>query len=106
MDRALKLDQLIDGAEELLINLTDAHDPQVQRLRDRVDHAIRDARRNFAHGNAQPPPACGDVVRSIDDQLHDHPWRALAAGMLLAGTVTFLTGYLLGFKRGARRTWV
>ena len=106
MDRALKLDQLIDGAEELLINLTDAHDPEVQRLRDRVDHAIRDARRNIAQGIAQSPPAFGDVVRSIDDPVHDHPWRTLAAGMLLAATVTFLTGYLLGSRRGAHRTWV
>jgi ElaB/YqjD/DUF883 family membrane-anchored ribosome-binding protein len=45
VDKAEKLDQLIDDAEELLTKLADAHDPDIQKLRDRVDEAVADARR-------------------------------------------------------------
>jgi ElaB/YqjD/DUF883 family membrane-anchored ribosome-binding protein len=106
VDKALKLEQLIDDAEELLTNLADAHDPDIQILRDRVDRAISDARRSFAENGNMAAVRLRDIAHSIDDYIRDYPWLALGTGMLFAGTVAFLAGMTIGVKRGPRRTWV
>ena len=92
MDKAGKLDELIDGAEELLTNLTDAHDPDIQDLRDRVDRAISDARRAIARREADMSVQVRDVVHAINDYVHDYPWLALTTGVLVAGAVAFVAG--------------
>ena len=99
MDRALKLEQLIDGAEELLTKLADAHDPHIQRLRDRVDEAIRDAHRSIDQ-NDDVGVQLRDVARTVDEYVRDYPWVALGTGVLVAGTVAFLAGVTIGAKRG------
>ena len=40
MNKLDRLDELIDGAEGLLTQLADAHDPNIQWLRDRVDQGV------------------------------------------------------------------
>jgi ElaB/YqjD/DUF883 family membrane-anchored ribosome-binding protein len=98
MGKAGKLDELIDGAEELLIKLSDTHNPEAQRLRDRVDYAIGDARRAIAKQSDQTPVRLRDIARSIDDYIRDYPWLAVATGVLAAGTVAFIAGAVLGRK--------
>ena len=95
MDKELKLAQLIDGAEELLTRLADAHDPRIQRLRDRVDDAIGDARRAFDQDGVR----MRDILRTVDDYVRDYPWLALGTGVLVAGTVALLAGVTIGAKR-------
>ncbi len=92
MDKADRLDALIDGAEELLTNLTDAHDPHIQRLRDRVDHAINDTRRALSTDRREMSVRLRDVAGAVDDYVRGYPWLALATGVLLAGTVAFIAG--------------
>ena len=99
MIKDLQLDQLIDGAEELLTKLADAHDPQIQRLRDRVDGAINDARKAFAQGG-EVGVQVRDLANAVDDYVRDHPWLALGTGVLVAGTVAFLAGVTIGARRG------
>ena len=98
MDRTLKLDQLVDGAEELLTKLADAHDPRIQRLRDRVDEAIRDTRRSIGNGD-DVSVQLRDLARTVDDYVRDYPWLALGTGVLVAGTLAFLAGVTIGAKR-------
>ncbi|GAC1307947.1 MAG: hypothetical protein NVSMB10_13850 [Steroidobacteraceae bacterium] len=97
-----KLDTLIDGAEELLMRLADAHHPDVQRLRDRIDLAIVDAR-NALGGGASRSVRLRDIVRTVDDYVRDHPWLALVTGILVAGSAGFIAGSVLDSKKGLIR---
>jgi len=100
MENAAKLDELIDGAEELLIKLADAGNPEIQQLRDRVDQAIGDARRALAERD-KDSVRLRDIVNTIDDTIRDYPWLAVATGVLVAGTVGFIAGTVIGEKKGS-----
>jgi ElaB/YqjD/DUF883 family membrane-anchored ribosome-binding protein len=92
MDKMAKLDQLIDDAEELLIQLADARNPEIQELRDRVDRAINDARRSIAGQVDDVSDQLLDIVNKVDDAIRDYPWIAIAAAIVVAGTVAFFAG--------------
>jgi ElaB/YqjD/DUF883 family membrane-anchored ribosome-binding protein len=99
VEKANKLDQLIDGAEELLTKLADAHNPEVQKLRDRVDRAIVDAKRAIAQQDNQASMQLRDIVNTIDDYVRDYPWLAVATGILVAGAVGFIAGTVKAPRR-------
>ncbi len=99
MEKAQKLDQLIDDAEELLIKLADAHSPEIQKLRDRVDQAIGDARRAIERQNDDASVRLRDIAVTVDDYVHDYPWLAVATAVAVAGSVAFIAGATLGSKR-------
>jgi ElaB/YqjD/DUF883 family membrane-anchored ribosome-binding protein len=103
VEKATKLDELIDGAEELLTKLADANNPEIQKLRDRVDQAIGDARRSIARQSDEASLQLREIASTIDDYIRDYPWVAVAAGIVLAGTVAFLAGATVGPKRRSRR---
>jgi ElaB/YqjD/DUF883 family membrane-anchored ribosome-binding protein len=103
MDRLDRLDELIDGAEELLIQLADAHDPNIQRLRNRVDHAIADATRTLSRQDDEAALRLRDIANSVDDYVRDYPWLAVIAGALVAGAVAFIAGAAVGSKRRSSR---
>ena len=100
-----KLDELIDGAEELLTKLSDNDNPEIQHLRDRVDHAIRDARRAIAARSGEASIQLRDIANTIDDYIRDYPWLAVTTGVLVAGTVGFIAGVLIGEKKGSAQVW-
>jgi len=99
VDKANRLDELIDGAEELLTNLTDAHDPEIQKLRDRVDAAIAEARRAIATPEEELSVKVREIARTVDDYVRDYPWLAFATGVLVAGTIAFIVGSATGSKK-------
>jgi ElaB/YqjD/DUF883 family membrane-anchored ribosome-binding protein len=99
VEKSQKLDQLIDDSEELLIKLADAHNPEIQILRDRVDHAINDARRAIERESEDASIRLRDIAVTIDNYVHDYPWLALATGVMIAGSIAFITGATLGTKR-------
>jgi ElaB/YqjD/DUF883 family membrane-anchored ribosome-binding protein len=100
MENAAKLDELIDGAEGLLIKLADAGNPEIQQLRDRVDRAIGDARRALALRSDEESVRLRDIANTIDDFIRDYPWLAVATGVLVAGTIGFIAGTVIGEKKG------
>jgi ElaB/YqjD/DUF883 family membrane-anchored ribosome-binding protein len=99
VEKSQKLDQLIDDSEELLIKLADAHNPEIQILRDRVDHAINDARRAIERESEDASIRLRDIAVTIDNYVHDYPWLALATGVMIAGSIAFIAGATLGTKR-------
>jgi len=82
MDKLERLDELIDGAEELLTQLADAHDPNIQRLRDRVDQAVADATRALSRQGDDTSVRLRDIASTIDDFVRDYPWIALLEAAL------------------------
>ncbi len=99
MNRLDRLDELIDGAEELLTKLADAHDPDIQRLRDRVDQAVADATRTLSRQSDDPSMRLRDIANTLDDYVRDYPWLALLTGVLVAGTVAYIAGTVAGKRR-------
>jgi ElaB/YqjD/DUF883 family membrane-anchored ribosome-binding protein len=91
-----KLDQLIDDSEELLTQLAGDHNPEIQKLRDRVDVAVRDARRVLHPPEDGAALGLRELALTIDDYVHDHPWLALATGVLVASTVAYIAGSFQG----------
>jgi len=105
MHKLDRLDELIDGAEELLIQLADAHDPNIQRLRDRVDHAIADATRTLSRQDDEASLRLREIANTIDDFVRDYPWLAVLSGIVVAGTVAYIAGAVVGSKgRSSRDT--
>ena len=98
MDKLNRLYELIDGAEELLTQLADAHDPNIQWLRDRVDHAVADATRALSR-QSDDSSELRDIANTIDDCVRDYPWLALLSGVLVAGTVAYVAGVAAGKRR-------
>jgi ElaB/YqjD/DUF883 family membrane-anchored ribosome-binding protein len=98
MDKLAKLNELIDGAEELLTQLADAHDPRIQRLRDRVDQAVADATRMLSRKD-DGSVRLRDIATTIDDCVHDYPWLAVLTGIAVAGTVAYFAGAAAGKRR-------
>ena len=103
MDRARELDHLIDGAEELLTQLTDAHDPRIQELRDRVDKAVADAWRAIGSEAPEASLPWREFAGNVDGYIHDYPWLALLTGTLVAGTLGYLAGVTARPGKGRRR---
>jgi ElaB/YqjD/DUF883 family membrane-anchored ribosome-binding protein len=99
MDKLERLDELIDGAEELLTQLADAHDPNIQRLRDRVDHAIADATRTLSRQDEDASRRLRDIATAVDEYVRDYPWLAVLTGVLVAGTAAFIAGAAVGNKK-------
>ncbi|MDP9011957.1 MAG: hypothetical protein M3O41_04725 [Pseudomonadota bacterium] len=99
METAGKLDELIDGAEELLTKLADADNPEIQKLRNRVDHAIDDTRRALAQRGDEASIQLRDIANTIDDYIRDYPWLAVATGVLVAGAFGFIAGSIIGEKK-------
>ncbi|HLZ98941.1 MAG TPA: hypothetical protein VKP66_13460 [Steroidobacteraceae bacterium] len=98
MEKLDRLDELIDGAEELLTQLADAHDPRIQLLRERVDQAVADATRHFSRQGEDPSARFRNMAGTIDGCVRDYPWLALLTGVLVAG----IAGYIAG-TAGRRR---
>ncbi len=101
MDKLARLDELIDGAEELLTQLADAHDPHIQLLRNRVDKAVADAMRALSRQSDDPSGRLRDIASTIDDYVRDYPWLAVLTGVLVAGTVAFIAGTAAGKRRSS-----
>ncbi len=86
-----RINNLMEDAKELVSKLRDTKNPDVQRLRDRVDGFI-------SRGPDLKPPR--DVQRSIKitripssllDYVHDHPWLAVVTAASLAWTLSHLS---------------
>lgn len=99
MEASGTLDELIDGAEELLTRLADNENPEIQHLRDRVDQAIEEARHGFATRGGHTSIRLRDVANTIDDYVRDYPWLAVTTGVLVAGAFGFIAGSLAGEKK-------
>jgi ElaB/YqjD/DUF883 family membrane-anchored ribosome-binding protein len=78
--------------------LADAHDPNIQWLRDRVDQGVADAKRALAK-NDDPSGRLREIAVAIDDYVRDYPWLAVLTGVAVAGTVAYLAGAAAGKRR-------
>ena len=91
MNYEKQVSHLIDGAEELVDKLKDSQNPDVRRLRDRVNAYVSDARQ------AKPPARGAGSVKltripgSLIDYVRDHPFLAVLTAASVAWTLSHLS---------------
>ena len=98
MDAALtqKLKQdlqtVITDAEELLKATAAQTGERIDKTRTRVEASLRSARARLAETGAAAAESAGEAAKTVDDQVHDHPYAA--AG--IAAGIGLLLGLLIG----------
>ena len=85
-----QVSRLIDGAEELVSKLRNTQNPDIQRLRDRVDAFVSDAK----NGKSQRRRHEMNIRRipgSLLEYVHEHPFLAVVTAASLAWTLGHLS---------------
>lgn len=96
MDSTNELHQLINETEKLLAKLSDEDTPEIQKLRHRLGKSMaqtKDALDDIAP-TANGPSAhvkVRHVAASFNDYVRNHPWLALATGVLVASSIGILS---------------
>ena len=85
-----QINRLLHDARELVGRLRENKNPEVQRLRDRVDVCILRAEGDSRHRNSHPVKITR-IPRSIFHYVHEHPWLAIATAASLAYTLANLS---------------
>jgi ElaB/YqjD/DUF883 family membrane-anchored ribosome-binding protein len=94
--------RLIDGAEELVSKLQDTENPDIQRLRDRVDAFVSDAKHGKSPRHAQGPVKITRIPGSLVEYVHEHPFLAVVTAASLAWTLGHLSSAARERSPGAR----
>jgi ElaB/YqjD/DUF883 family membrane-anchored ribosome-binding protein len=93
--------RLIDGAEELVSKLRNTQNPDIQRLRDRVDAFVSDAKNGKsqrAHGSVRITRIPGSLLEYV----HEHPFLAVVTAASVAWTLGHLSSAARERTPGAR----
>jgi ElaB/YqjD/DUF883 family membrane-anchored ribosome-binding protein len=81
---------LIDGAEELVHKLRNSQDRNIQRLRDRVDAFVVDAKQGKSD-RAQGSMRISRIPGSLLEYVNRHPFLAVVTAASLAWTLGHLS---------------
>lgn len=82
---------LIDGAEELVHKLRNSQDRNIQRLRDRVDAFVVDAKQGKSDRRAQGSMRIARIPGSLLEYVNRHPFLAVVTAASLAWTLGHLS---------------
>jgi ElaB protein len=91
MDSAHQLNELFDQTEKLLAKLSNERGPEIQELRERLGKSMAQARDALKDNHLSEHVKVRDVAASLNDYVRDHPWVALATGVLVASTIGILS---------------
>jgi ElaB/YqjD/DUF883 family membrane-anchored ribosome-binding protein len=91
MDSAHQLNELFDQTEKLLAKLSDERGPEIQELRERLGKSMAQTRDALKDNHHSEHVKVRDVAASLNDYVRDHPWVALATGVLVASTIGILS---------------
>jgi ElaB/YqjD/DUF883 family membrane-anchored ribosome-binding protein len=92
MKRVKSYTKLTDEVEALLGELTDAHGPEVQELRNRVEDALTAAKRAIGQQGKEAGARIAQYAGSVDEYINDYPRLAFITGALIFGTIGYLVG--------------
>jgi ElaB/YqjD/DUF883 family membrane-anchored ribosome-binding protein len=84
------LDQLVSEAEELLSKLQDASNPEIRRLRAKVESGIADAKRAASDQLQMGAEKLRQVTGSVVEYVQENPWVAVAAGTAIAVALLYM----------------
>jgi ElaB/YqjD/DUF883 family membrane-anchored ribosome-binding protein len=94
---AEEVSNLITDVEDLVGRIGDAADPEIARLRAKVEQGVATARKSLAQGAEQVQRKAHDAMEAGDEYVHDEPWKAIGVAAL-AGLVA---GLMVNRRRGS-----
>jgi ElaB/YqjD/DUF883 family membrane-anchored ribosome-binding protein len=89
MDAQQQLDELIEQTERLLDEIEGQHGAEIDAIRQRLAQSMRGTKIALGR-NGNGGVKARDVAASVNDYVRDHPWLALATGVLLASSIGVL----------------
>jgi ElaB/YqjD/DUF883 family membrane-anchored ribosome-binding protein len=87
MESTHQLQRLFNETEELLAELDDESAPGMHTLRGKLEDSMARTRLALDKRHAQEHVKLRDVAGSFNDYVRNHPWVALATGVLLASSI-------------------
>jgi ElaB/YqjD/DUF883 family membrane-anchored ribosome-binding protein len=84
------MDELVADAEELLTKLKDTGNPEIQKLRAKVESGIAEAKRTATQHVQLGAEKLREVTESVVDYVQENPWVAVAAGTAIAVALIYV----------------
>jgi ElaB/YqjD/DUF883 family membrane-anchored ribosome-binding protein len=84
------IEQLVSDAEELLAKLHDASNPEIKKLRAKIEEGIAEARRGATEQVQLGTEKLRQVTDSVVSYVQENPWVAVAAGTAIAVALIYV----------------
>jgi ElaB/YqjD/DUF883 family membrane-anchored ribosome-binding protein len=84
--------KLIADVEELIRRVGDAADPELARLRTKVESTVATAKKAISDGTEQVQRQAKDAFEASDRYVRDQPWEAIGIAALAGLAIGFLVG--------------
>jgi ElaB/YqjD/DUF883 family membrane-anchored ribosome-binding protein len=84
------MDQLVADAEELLSKLKDTGNPEIQKLRAKVQAGIAEAKQAATEQVTLGAERLRQVTDSVVSYVQENPWVAVAAGTAIAVALIYV----------------
>jgi ElaB/YqjD/DUF883 family membrane-anchored ribosome-binding protein len=84
------IEQLVSDAEELLSKLHDAGNPEIKKLRAKLEAGIAEARQGATEQVQLGAEKLRQVTDSVVGYVQENPWVAVAAGTAIAVALFYI----------------
>jgi ElaB/YqjD/DUF883 family membrane-anchored ribosome-binding protein len=84
--------KLIADVEELIRRVGDAADPELARLRAKVESTVATTRKAISDGTEQVQRQAKEAFETSDRYVRDQPWEAIGIAAIAGLAVGFLVG--------------
>ena len=84
------IEQLVSDAEELLAKLHDASNPEIKKLRSKLEAGIAEAKRGAEEQVQLGAERLRRVTDSVVSYVQENPWVAVAAGTAIAVALIYV----------------
>jgi ElaB/YqjD/DUF883 family membrane-anchored ribosome-binding protein len=85
-----ELNNLIADVEDLMSRVHDAADPEIARLRAKVEGTLASAKQSLADGAESVQRHAKDALAASDQYVREQPWQAIGAAALAGLAIGFL----------------
>jgi ElaB/YqjD/DUF883 family membrane-anchored ribosome-binding protein len=90
MNSTEAMDNLVSDAEELLAKLKDTSNPDIQKLRTKVESGIAEAKQAATQQAQLGAEKLRQVTDSVVSYVQENPWVAVAAGTAIAVALIYV----------------
>jgi ElaB/YqjD/DUF883 family membrane-anchored ribosome-binding protein len=84
--------KLIADVEELIRRVADAADPELARLRAKVESTVATTKRAISDGTEQVQRQAKDAFEASDRYVRDQPWEAIGIAAIAGLAIGLLVG--------------
>lgn len=87
-----EVDRLIADVEELLRRVTDAADPELLRLRARLQETVANTKKAIGDGAGEVQRRAKEALQAGDQTVRDRAWEAIGIAAVAGLAIGFLAG--------------